>query len=110
MVDVRSRAHRILKPLSRYQDLSEGGELLVPLASPPTLRESERLLGIYTTMPHQFLDAILFTTVALYVRQDVSWIQVPYSDIERTVLPQSKTDVDMRSTVPHGLKLMPVLA
>lgn len=93
MVDVRSRAHRILKPLSHYQDLSEGGELLIPLPSPPTLHDPERLLGIYTTLPHEFSDAILFTTAALYVRQNASWLKLPYSEIEHTVPPESKQNV-----------------
>jgi hypothetical protein len=93
MVEIRSRAHRILKPLSNYRDLSEDTESTVALPLGLTLSAFEQTLGIYTNEAANFSDAIVFTTKGLYLRRDNSWAQVLYSDIERTVSTNSKTEI-----------------
>lgn len=93
MIDVRSRVHRILRPLAGFRDLQESPEWPAVLDPKPVLAASETALGIYTDEPMNFSDAIVFTTQGLHVRSEKSWLQILYSDIERAVPPASKTGV-----------------
>jgi hypothetical protein len=95
MIGAASLAHRTLKHFSRYRDLSEGQE---PLTSLP-LNASERPLGIYRNEPDDITDAVLFTTEGLYVNRNGSWVQLLYRDIDRTLFPDSKSEV-------KGLKIL----
>ncbi len=93
MIDVRSRVHRILRPLAGFRDLQESAEWPAALDPKPVLAASETVLGIYTDEPTDFSDAVVFTTQGLHVRSEKSWLQILYSDIERAVPPASKTGV-----------------
>jgi hypothetical protein len=93
-IGVDSRAKRILTPLAAYQELSEPADLTNLLEAAPRLRASEKALGIYKNDPASVADSILFTSAGLYIHSDDgSWVHVAYSDIERTIPPESKVDV-----------------
>jgi hypothetical protein len=93
-IGVDSRAKRILTPLIAYWELSEPADLTNLLEAAPRLRASEDALGIYRNDPASFANSILFTSAGLYIHSDDgSWVHVAYSDIERTILPESKVDV-----------------
>lgn len=93
MVDVRSRAHRILKPMLRFRDFSDGSESSSTLPGGPILSASEEAIGIYANDESGRLDDILFTTEGLYLQGDQSWLRVFYADMDRTVPPSSKKEV-----------------
>ncbi len=93
MVDVRSRVHRILKPLAGFRDLQDRSQWPVVLHPRPVLAATEMALEIYSDEPTNFSDAIVFTTQGLYVHREKSWLRILYSDIERIVPPASKTGV-----------------
>ena len=93
-IGVDSRAKRILTRLAAYLELSEPADLTSLLEAAPRLRASEVALGIYRNDPASFTDSILFTSVGLYIHSDDgSWAHVAYSDIERTIPPESKVHV-----------------
>jgi hypothetical protein len=92
MIEVRSRAHRILKPLANYSDLT-GAELSTALSSAPKLSPSEEPIGIYWNQRSNTCDAILFTTDGLYQREPESWRRILYSDIDRAISPSNETNV-----------------
>jgi len=93
MVDVISRAHRILNKLSNYRDLSEHGKLPIGLPPVPTVSPSEQMIGMYVTDPTSYLDTIIFTDSGLYLFRDDAWMRILYSDIDHVVFPQYKTEV-----------------
>src|SRR4051794_12896437 len=95
MIEITSRAHRTLKQLSRYHDLSNGQESPVPLP----LNDHGRPLGMYKNQADVISDTVLFTTEGLYVNRDGSWVQLLYRDIDRTISPDSKNEV-------KGLKIL----
>jgi len=92
MVDAYSRAHRILKPLQHYSDLSQFDTLPAALMPGPMLVDSEQILGVYTTDADSS-EAILFTTAGMYTFNNKSWLKLSYKEIERTILPESKVEV-----------------
>jgi hypothetical protein len=98
-MNVLSRAHRVLKRLERYVDLS-GGHIL-PARAPelPRLSLDERPVGIYFNDPVQFSDTVFITTAGIYVHRSDRWDHVPYQAIDRALAPESKQEVS-------GLKLL----
>jgi hypothetical protein len=90
MIDIRSRAHRILQPMSHYYDLSECSGWLAALDFRPALGASEAVLGLYSLDIGGFSDAIVFTTLGLYLRSGQSWSPISYAEIERASAPTSK--------------------
>jgi hypothetical protein len=90
---IRSRAHRILEPLSQYRDISERKNWPVGVPSGPALDDSECLIGLYINDPSDFVDTILFTDRGLYLLRDASWTRLLYTEIENVVSQESKSDV-----------------
>jgi hypothetical protein len=93
MIDIRSRAHRILQPMSHYYDLSKCSGWLGALDFRPALGASEAVLGLYSLDIGGFSDAIVFTTLGLYLRSGQSWSPISYTEIERASAPTSKEHV-----------------
>jgi hypothetical protein len=92
-IPVSSRAHRNLKALSRYHDLS--GNKLPPPSMPalPVLSAGEEPVGYYENDPSSFSDVLFFSTTAVYVFRAGHWSKVLYQDIERSISPKSKQNV-----------------
>ena len=94
MVEVRSRVHRILKPIQNFRYLPEGSGVPQEFCAGLTLDASEEALGIYVNdVSTSSRDALLVTTESLYLHRDRSWQRIPYLSIERTVPPLSKSEV-----------------
>jgi hypothetical protein len=94
MVEVRSRVHRILKPMPNFRYLPEGSAVPPEICAGLTLGPSEEALGIYVNDVYtSSREALLVTTENLYLHRDRSWLQVPYLSIERTIAPPSKSEV-----------------
>lgn len=82
---VQSRAHRILKDLSNYRDLSnitkEGvwGDL--------GLQEGEGIIGIYENVPDSLENAIIVTKFGLHIQRAGRWKFINYDEIENSFIP-----------------------
>jgi hypothetical protein len=92
-MDIFSRAHRTLKSVKNYVDLS--GDASLPDGAPqlPVLKSSEEPVGAYISDRVKFSDLILFTTQAIYVHRAGRWDGVPLSAITGTRGPASKEEV-----------------
>jgi hypothetical protein len=92
-VDIHSRAHRTLKALSWYSDLSGDGKLPPGAPQPPVLQPDDVPIGAYVNGPTGFSDLVLFTTNGIYVYRSDKWEEAKYRDINRTIAPESKEAV-----------------
>jgi hypothetical protein len=93
MTDVFSRAHRTLKRLSAYRDLSDSKDWTAAVPSAPNLESFEYPVGVYRNNPIDVREAIFFSTEGLYLSNGTSWARVPYSEIERVVPPDTKCEI-----------------
>ena len=91
-ISVISRAHRALKGLSRYHDLS-GNKPPLSMPSLPALSKGEELVGCYENDTASFSDLLFFTTMAVYVYREGQWSKALFQDIERSIGPESKQNV-----------------
>lgn len=89
---VNFRAHRILQRMPRYRDLTSVIDLPSGLPSDLVLATNELAVGLYINEEHPRLDAILFTSVGLYIVATDTWVRVEFSEIERALFPESKND------------------
>jgi hypothetical protein len=101
VIEVFSRAHRILKPLSGYHDLSENRIWPIGAYLCPTLNDGEYPLGLYVNDPINFHDTILFTNLSLYILQEKLWVQIAYAEIERVISPNSKSETTGITIIRH---------
>ena len=75
-ITVAMRAHRNLRRLPNYRNLSASGidadeRALYPLA------EDESVLGVYENVPGS-LDRLVFTDRGVHLGQDHGWLSLPY--------------------------------
>ena len=92
-MDILSRAHRTLKALINYRDLSASGKLPDGAPTLPALSAGESMVGAYVNDPSAFSDLVLFSTGGIYVFRVGSWEHVPFVKIVRTVAPENKEKV-----------------
>ena len=98
MTEVASRAHRALRRMENYQDLTKDSvpaELNLPLA------DGERVIGIYRNDPHDLHEAIVFTDKGLYVNKNTVWQRLLFSEIERILSSETKQDVAGMTILRH---------
>src|SRR5665811_596463 len=94
MVEIRSRVHRILKPMQNFRYIPEGSGVPQEFCAGLTLDASEAALGIYVNdVSTSACDALLVATKNLYLHRERSWLRIPYLSIERTIPPPSKREV-----------------
>jgi hypothetical protein len=93
MVDIQSRAHRILKPLKNYFDLSENGKLPKFVPAGLVVDTTDKLVGLYASDLDELSDIVLFTTTSIYFWHRDQWEKVMYDEIQRTIFPPDKTIV-----------------
>lgn len=79
MVNAKSRAHRILRPLRNYAALKPDGQQHDQL---PTLAGDDQWIGVYrnneTALSHSILA---FSEKAIHVFECGAWISIPYARI-----------------------------
>ena len=92
-MNVLSRAHRTLKTLINYHDLSGSDRLPDSAPTLPALSAGESVVGAYVNDPSAFSDLVLFSTGGIYVFRVGRWEHVPFVKIVRTVAPENKEKV-----------------
>jgi hypothetical protein len=92
-VSVASRAHRALKRIAAYRDLTTGGEWLTSSPPMPTMSNEETPIGLYINDPVASTDLVFFTTECIYVFRSGDWDQIRFAEIVRTSGPDQKVDV-----------------
>lgn len=104
-MNVRSRVHRILRPISAFKDLTAGDW---PANGPalPILTPDEVALGAYSNDWSNYSDVVLFTSKSIYVLSASGWDGVEFKEIERTVAPSDKKGVTGFSLVLRNHKIL----
>lgn len=92
-MNVLSRAHRTLSALASFRGLSENYELPVGMPQLPKLLPGEVPIGIYLNDAATFTDLVFFSSEGVCVFRSGHWEQVKFSEITRTVAPDSKEKV-----------------
>ena len=82
---IKSKAYRILRPLSRYKPLNDY-QLPYDLSDLP--RGEDELLGVYENVVGQRDSSIVFSTQGIYVDLTHHWTYVPYAHISTITLPE----------------------
>lgn len=91
---VRSRAHRALKSLNHYEDLSEKGPPSEIALDEINLNENEKLIGIYRNLGSSDTN-IVVTELGLHTKQADEWSFIRFNDIEEaTAHPPDKHEAD----------------
>ena len=80
-VPIESRLHRILRPLRMFKVLGEWSQLQQLVETPSPLDENERLLGIYENHRDSVDQAVVFTDVGMYLREEGGWFGLRYDDV-----------------------------
>lgn len=102
MISPASRAYRILKPMSSYVDAIEDPGWIDKLPSQPEIGADEVILGVYTNSVSTLDEAIVFTTLALYLFVSDGWRELKYSDIYQVISPKDKELVSGVEIVRNG--------
>src|SRR5215472_9366784 len=92
-MDIFSRAHRILKHLDRYIDLSAGARLPVNAPETPSLTMDEQPVGAYINDDKEFTNLLFLSTRGVYIYRQQQWEFVPYDSVATTCGPEHKVDV-----------------
>lgn len=93
-MNVQSRAHRILKKLRNYKDLSEGNTE-IPEDVAINKFDKAGLIGLYINDNYN-RSVIIITkkSMVLYFFKDKSYKTIKYEDIQKVELPNDKEIVD----------------
>lgn len=90
-VTVASRAHRILKSLSNYFDLTEEHFSLGKFSA--DLQEKENVVGLYRNSTNSDNGAILITDFGFHLEEAGQWRFISFKEIVGPELPNQKIDV-----------------
>lgn len=100
-MNVKSRAHRILKPLVNYHDMT------AKAISPPfwiqdvIFQRGEDCVGIYENHPGRKEEAIVITTLGLHIFRNEEWQYISYDQIESVKTPTDKRVADQLEIQLH---------
>jgi hypothetical protein len=93
-MNVGSRAIRILRPMTRYRELTpkspDGGFSNRTVK----LQDGESYLGVYENIEGSLEDCILVTNLGLHLDRGGNWEFVGYTDIKTIDIPSRKDEAD----------------
>lgn len=93
-MNVKSRAIRILRPLTRYRNLSTISPAPGYTTQGVKFQEGESCLGVYENVDGSLQESVLVTNVGLHVHRRREWGFVDYADIESIRIPSRKEEAD----------------
>ncbi len=106
-MNVESRAHRILRPMSRY---TPAERIRIDQSALPECTEGEKIVGIFRNHEDTLDSALLITTIGVHIRTDLHWQLIRYEDIKDIQFPESKSTAEyLTIDLPNSSqRLLPV--
>src|SRR5438445_13879468 len=88
------RAHRILKHLASYEEVTDNSDRTSPAVEQLRLQTNERLLGCDGRSSEDSPDVFAVTSRGLHIRNGVTFCFIGYEQILSANAPGPKTNVD----------------
>lgn len=95
-ISVQSRAHRVLRHLTRYKTCGDLDQLPQLDARDLVLQTNETLIGVYENVPGHLDELLLFTNLGFHLWENDHWRNVKYAELAGCEWPaESKREASM---------------